>query len=102
MKIHSTSTAIIVLILLYPLIPFSQPELAPSAILDDFLRGVDDQGRYGEALDRFWNSLMKVDEHGQATLTYQTARDQVPAEIRQSLGQAYFKEQNASYFSVMY
>ncbi len=88
------------LLLITPVPGIGQPEPMPSVVLDHFLRGVDDQCHYGEALDRFWNSLVKVDEHGQATLTYQSARDQVPTEIRPYLGKTYFKERNDSYFSV--
>ncbi len=100
MKLRHLLSATSLLLVITPVSSISQPEPAPSVVLDDFLRGVDDQCRYGEALDQFWNSLVKVDEQGRPTLTYQAARDKVPAEIRPSLGQAYFKEQSASYFSV--
>lgn len=82
-----------------PVKPTATP-MTESVSFDQFLHGVDDQCRYGESLDNFWKNLMTVDNNGNPKLTELIAREYVPIEIRQAMGNAAFTEKNEQYFAI--
>lgn len=87
-------------LLIASLAAFPAQALTESVSLDQFLHGVDDQCRYGESLDKFWKNLMTVDINGKPKLTELIAREYVPIEIRQAMGNAAFTEKNDEYFAI--